>query len=164
MPEDIDDKRVYGPIIDTQITYIKPILCEPLYKEICFQISIGDLSPENEALMCYVRRVHKRYAFADLLRRQQLFVTKESVVRKISDESEFVDQDSINTSVRLYIDYAKTYAAELLQFLRDNKDDYPLWASCRCGCGSGYNHGCGNKTCGSYRSDVHSESSSYGFF
>lgn len=164
MPDNIDDRRIVPSIIDTQETYIRPLLCDDLYEEICEQIGSDTLSYANQALMCYVKEVHKRYAFADFLQRQQLVVTKESVVRKIANESEFVDMEAISSNVRMYQNYAKTFAAKLVKFLTDNSDDYPLWANCRCSCGQGTNCGCRNPHCDRYCSTMITDNNSLGFF
>jgi len=164
MPENIDDARIVPSILDTQETFIRPLLCEDLYDELCEQISTDTLTELNEALMCYVRATHKRYAFADFLQRQQIVVTKEGVVRKIADESEIVDPDSISQNVRLYTNYALTYAGRLTKFLRDNSEDYPLWANCRCGCGCGTNCSCSNPHCESYCPSYMGDNNGTGFF
>lgn len=164
MPENIDDARVLPSIIDTQETFIRPLLCEDLYDEICQQIKDDEVTEANEDLLCYIRATHKRYAFADFLQRQQIVVVKESIVRKVSNESEFVDTDSIANNIRLYMNHAQTYAGRLIKFLRDNADTYPLWANCRCSCGSGTRRCCDNHRCDSYCPDYLGDNNSSGFF
>lgn len=132
MPDDIDDKRLAGPIYDTQETYIRPLLCDDLYEEICSQIDAGTLTAANQTLLDdYIKPVHKRYAFADFLLRHPFTVTKESIVRKSADESEFVDVDNISKLATMHRSYGQTFAAKLTQFLEDNQADYPLY-NCDC--------------------------------
>lgn len=128
MPENIDSKRVLPSVLDVQETYIRPLLCDDLYDEICEQKSAGTLTALNQTLLDdYIKPVLIRYAFGDFLKRQSITVTKESVVRKMSDESEFPDFAAVKELAKTYFDYGQTYAAKLTEYLDDNSDDYPLW-------------------------------------
>lgn len=127
------DNRVLTPSIElTQIQYIKPILCEDLYDELCEQINSDTLTDANYDLLCYIKDVHVRYAFADFIYKHSVKVTKESVVRKVSDESEFVDFEVISRQANQYRLDAQTYADLLVKFLQQNESDYPLWRESDC--------------------------------
>lgn len=133
MPSDVDTDKLAGPIIDTQETFIRPLLCDDLYDELCTQVAAGTLTAANQTLLDdYIKPVHIRYAFADFLFRHPMTVTKESIVRKISTESELVDMEYINKVIEKYNSYGQTFASKLINFLKDNEDTYPLWDNCRC--------------------------------
>lgn len=131
--ENVPDSYLTPSIELAQIVFIKPLLCDDLYNEICEEVELGYISAANEALLCYIRDVQVRYAFADFLMKHTTKVTKESVVRKVADESEFVPYDQIEKVAKQYRLDADNYSDIMIQFLKDNSDTYPLWSNSRCG-------------------------------
>ena len=130
--ESIANSAMAPSIELSQIKYIKPLLCDDLYNELCEQINSDTLTDANYDLLCYVKDVHVRYAFADFIFRHPMKVTKESVVYKVSDESQFVDYTVIEKQSNQYRVDAQTYANLLIEFLKDNLATYPLWESSNC--------------------------------
>jgi hypothetical protein len=106
---------------------MNPLLCQALYDELCLQIADGDLTPANEDLLCYLKKVHVCYAYADLLFFHSVQVTKESVVRKFTEESEFIDFDTNEKQANYWRNMAKNYANEMFEWLELNIDLNPLF-------------------------------------
>ena len=130
--ENIPEDYITPSIQLTQLTFIKPLLCKDLYEDLCSEIESGNISQAYQDLLCKIKPVHVRYAFSDFIYKHPVKVTRESVVRKVADESEFVPFDNIRELSKQYRLDAETYAAELIQFLEDNIADYPLWESGDC--------------------------------
>ncbi len=120
MSENIDSQNILIAIRETQIKFIKPLFCEDLYNEICEQILNGYISDANAELLCYIKDIHVRYAFGDFLFIHPMRVTKESVVRKVSDESEFVDFSTIEKHAKYWRLQAMDYIKPMYDWMDDN--------------------------------------------
>jgi hypothetical protein len=83
---------------------------------------------------------HVRYADSDFLFLQINTVTKENVVRKESDESSFVDADSIYKLSQWWRMKAQNYIDDMKEFLKDNVDGNPLYANDCNDCGDEINN------------------------
>lgn len=130
LSENVDATNISIAIRETQIKYIKPLLCESLYDELCTQINDESLSAINAELMCYIKDIHVRYAFADFLRIQPIRITKESVVRKVTDESEFVSFEENANLAKWWRDQASNYIKPMRDFLKDNEASNALYGDC----------------------------------
>jgi hypothetical protein len=128
----IQNNQIAPSIELTQLQYIQPLLCDDLYDELCNQINNDTLTEANTALLCYIKDIHVRYAFADFIYRHPIRVTAESVVRKVSDESEFVDFLTIEKQANQYRLDAGIFESLMIKFLQDNEDTYPLWKNSDC--------------------------------
>jgi len=80
--------------------------------------------------MCYIKDIHVRYAFADFLRIQPIRITKESVVRKVSNESEFVSFEENANLSKWWRDQASNYIRPMRKFMEDNESINPLYKPC----------------------------------
>lgn len=132
LDQNIPNEYIEPSIQLTQLTFIKPLLCKDLYEDLCSEVNAGYISPAYQALLCYIREVHVRYAYSDFLFKHSFRTTKESIVRKVANESEFVPFADLITVAKQYKLDAQTYAGELIQFLKDNEETYPLWSSSPC--------------------------------
>ena len=130
LSENVDATNISIAIREAQIKYIKPLLCEDLYDELCTQIDSESLSAINEELMCYIKDIHVRYAFADFLRIQPIRITKESVVRKVTDESEFVSFEENANLAKWWRDQASNYIRPMRKFMEDNISSNALYGDC----------------------------------
>lgn len=131
--ENIRSENIEIAIRETQITYIKPIMCAALYDELCQQIKDGTLSYINQELMCYIIEVHVRYAFGFFMFIHPLRVTKESIVRKAVDESEFMDDGSVKDRSMAWKRQAELWLAELKNFMKNNIESNALYDIYNCG-------------------------------
>lgn len=130
LSENVDATNLAIAIRETQIKYIKPLFCEALYEQLCEQVGDETLSAINAELMCYIKDIQVRYAFADFLRIQPIRITKESVVRKVSNESEFVSFEENANLAKWWRDQASNYIEPLRKFMKDNLTSNPLFDDC----------------------------------
>jgi hypothetical protein len=130
LSENVDATNLAIAIRETQIKYIKPLFCTELYDELVTQVDSYSLSTINAELMCYIKDIQVRYAFADFLRIQPIRITKESVVRKVSNESEFVSFEENANLAKWWRDQASNYIKPLRDFMDDNVDLNPLYKDC----------------------------------
>lgn len=128
--QNVDEINLAIAIRESQIKYIKPLLCEGLYEELCEQIDSDTLTALNAELLCYVKDIQVRYAFSDFLFLQPIRITKESVVRKVSNESEFVPFENIQQVGNWWKSQAENYIVPLRKFLKDNESLNPLYGGC----------------------------------
>jgi len=127
LSENVDERNLGIAIRETQIKWIKPLFCTELYDELCTQVDTDSLSAINAELMCYIKDIHVRYAFADFLRIQPIRITKESVVRKVSNESEFVSFEENASLAKWWREQAENYILPLRTFMQDNESSNPLF-------------------------------------
>lgn len=130
LPTNVDDENIQIAIQESQKKWIEPLFCEGLYEELCEEIALGYFTPVNEELLCFIKDIHVRYAFADFLFLQPVRITKESIVRKVSNESEFVDFDTIQKHAQYWRLQAENYVHDMRKFLKDHRDDNPLYDNC----------------------------------
>lgn len=128
--QNVDSVNLGVAIRESQLKWIKPLFCDALYEEICEQLADDTLSAINADLMCYIKDIQVRYAFSDFLRLQPIRITKESVVRKVSNESEFVPFENINELAKWWREQAENYIAPMLKFMKDNVSLNPLYEGC----------------------------------
>lgn len=132
LSENVESGNILIAIAETQQKYIRPIFCPDLYEELCAQIQAETLSDANEQLLCYIRDIHVRYAFADFIFLQPVRITKESIVRKVSDESEFVDFEVIEKYSQFWRMQAQNYIKPMTDWMDDNTALNPLFDRTAC--------------------------------
>ena len=132
LSRNVESQNIDIAINNTQVKYINPLLCQDLFDELCQQIEDDELTAANEALLCYLEKVHVCYAYADLLFFHSVQVTKESVVRKFTDESEFIDFDTNAKQADYWTNMARNYANEMFEWMKNNIDLNPLFDQSKC--------------------------------
>ena len=132
LSRNVESQNIDIAINNTQVKYINPLLCQDLFDELCQQIEDDELTAANEALLCYLEKVHVCYAYADLLFFHSVQVTKESVVRKFTDESEFIDFDTNAKQADYWTNMARNYANEMFEWMKNNIDLNPLFDQSNC--------------------------------
>lgn len=100
--------------------YIDSLLCQELYDLLCAEYESDTLSTLNAELVCLIQKAWTIFAFADFLFFHPIIVTKESVVRKFSDESEFVDFDTNEKQQRYWIAQGEITVAKIRAFIKAN--------------------------------------------
>ena len=130
LSENVDATNLAIAIRETQIKYIKPLFCTELYDELVTQVDSDSLSTINAELMCYIKDIQVRYAFADFLRIQPIRITKESVVRKVTNESEFVSFEENANLAKWGRDQASNYIRPMRKFMEDNVASNALYGDC----------------------------------
>lgn len=133
MPENVNADDIMLYVRDTQISVIKSLFCKELYDELCAQVGEDTVSEENEQLMCFIRDIHVRYAFADFLFNHPYRITASGVVRKVADESEFISFSDIEKLVKEWRSKAQNYIDQMYDWMKANTDLNPLFDRGACG-------------------------------
>ena len=134
IPTNIDSVKLNIAIRETKIN-VKRYICPELWDELCQQIADEELTELNEGLLCKIKDVWIRYAYAELLENNTITLTTDGVVRKFSDESEQVSFDNATKHANKWRMFGNNYIKELKQYLSDNKDANELYMNCHCLCG-----------------------------
>lgn len=133
----LEDWLAFIPIMnEIELYCIKPILCTELYNELKEQLCADTLTPANKALL-----THVRFATGAMIR--QYWAGKNAV--KLQARSNFIPEYSDSTGSRktpTYNALEHQYRYEiitehaaikvLLETLKNNEDDYPLWRDSTC--------------------------------
>lgn len=138
IPANIDGEKLNISIRESK-AYVKKYICDDLWNELCQQIEDNELTTLNEILLCKLKDIWVRYAYAELLENNCIQLTTAGVVRKISDESENVSFDNASKYANKWRMYGKNYVHYLKEFLKENKDENPLYTECYCLCGGKVN-------------------------
>lgn len=142
LSRNVESENVEIAINNARVSYLKDLLCQELFDELCAEIEANEISQSNEELLCYLKKVWVCYAFADLMFFHPVQVTKESVVRKVTDESEFVDFATNEKQADYWRQIGKNYANDMYQWLKDNIALNPLYDQDECnGCDEKHNLG-----------------------
>jgi hypothetical protein len=127
LSKNVESENIDIAINNSRATYMNDLLCQALFDELCEQISTNTLTNSNEELLCRLKKVMVCYAFADLMFFHPVQVTKESVVRKVTEESEFVDFDTNEKQAMYWRQIGKNYANEMFSWLKLNINLNPLY-------------------------------------
>lgn len=131
VPQDfnIDTQWLYSAIRYEQRNWIKQILGRKLYAELQQQVFDETLTMENAALLDeYVKRPLAILAAAKALRSLHYKITASGVVVNKPQNSEPASMADIRGIQNELENEAQLYLQEMIDFLRDNKTDYPLFA------------------------------------
>lgn len=119
-----------------QEQYAVKLLCRDLYDEIISQIETPPMSDANTALLPYIKDflIYKTYARytvgANLLATPAGFRVSANA---IDEPASAADMENIRSQAN---QDANFYQEQLLNFLIENEDDYPLWKNSTCNCNS----------------------------
>ncbi len=136
IPENIDQLKLNIAIRETKVN-VKKYICSELWNELCQQIEDNELTELNEGLLCKIKAVWIRYAYAELLENNGITLTQDSVVRKFADESDPAPSEAIYKHANKWRMFGNNYVSELKKYLKDNKDANDLYMSCYCLCNDG---------------------------
>lgn len=131
LPENISSRKVNVAIRETKFL-IRKYICADLYDELCQQIEDDELTTENEELLCLIKEIWVRYAYAELFTQTTMKLSAENVVRKTSDESELVSFSEAEKMANDWRMKALNYVNDMLDFLKNNVSLNSLYANdCR---------------------------------
>jgi hypothetical protein len=133
MPDTIDNTTVNMAINETRIK-LEQYLCPDLWAELCEQIEGDTLTNVNAELVCYIKDIWVRLAFAELFYLKAVQMTQSGIVRKFSNESENASEAAIAAVSKKWVGYAMNYVDSMRQFLKKNIAENPLFASDCGGC------------------------------
>lgn len=134
VPENIELRKVNIAINETKYL-IKKYICPDLYDELCQQIEDDELTPLNEELLCLIKDVWVRYAYAELFTQGTMTLTKENVSRKTSDESELVSFSEAEKMANDWRMKAQNYINEMLVYMQNNESENSLYSRDCAACG-----------------------------
>lgn len=127
LTQNVSYDSLFIAINNAQDKYINNLLCQELFDVLCAEYAAGTLNELNAQLVCLIQKAHVMFAFADFLFFHPIIVTKESVVRKFSDESEFVDFDTNEKQQRYWIAQAEIIVGQIRAFIKLHSD-IPLYS------------------------------------
>lgn len=118
---------------------ILPILCKELFDEIKAEILSGSISPENEALLNFIKpavaNLTIKNATGELLLRIERYTATTLIGQQLSRDQGGT-QDERNSRLSMLRNEANTEADSQLKQLSDylyaNKDTYPSWSASAC--------------------------------
>jgi hypothetical protein len=127
-------------ILQNQMQYVRPFLCNDLYAELIAEKEYGEYSDANE-LLVYGNGVtfFGVCAWLVYLTLQDYYFTsgiestRAGLKRNNDENSTDISKDERFEMIRDFEQKANHYKAELLNFLRENKETYPLWCDENCG-------------------------------
>jgi len=118
-----------------QEKYSKKILCNDLYNEILDQIENDSLTTENEILVeDYLKDYLVFKIYADYVITANYLATPSGFRIQLDQNSKELTDSQMGMIIEKAKSDANYYQDELVGFLTENKDDYPLWKDSRCGC------------------------------
>jgi hypothetical protein len=122
-------------IILVQKLYIEKILGKPLTDELKVQVQTDTLTPANKALILKIAPSLSFYAVYQGLPFHWASVVNKGVTLRNSENSDATTLKDIAQLKRWIKDDAEEFARDLIEYLCECKDTYPLWKPTRgCGC------------------------------
>jgi len=134
--KNIDAKQRLEPyMLEAQRFDIVPFLGSDIITEILDQLETGTgntntLTTLNETLLELIKPVCVFFSYARMLANQPVQVTRYGVVTKNDDNSEPVSEKTLARLINQANNIAEAYKIDLLAYLKDNADDYPLYKPC----------------------------------
>jgi hypothetical protein len=132
----VEDDYVEQLVTDCQIAYVKPLLCNDLFAELLTQKEGTTLTPENELLLYGndstffgVTRYLAWLCFAQWLRMGNSKPTQTGLQKLTSQYSEQAPDTEKQDKINFAESRADFFRKEVIQFLNDNKADYPTWCA-----------------------------------
>lgn len=131
----IDTAKLKSYLGVIQEKFAKKILCKTLYDQLLTQIS-GTLSTANTTLLPYVKDYLIYKTYSRYLLNAGALSTPAGIRTMSEPTSTPASVEYIGALIKQSDGDANFYQDELVNFLKNNEDDYPLWASSSCGCGT----------------------------
>lgn len=124
----IPDERIEPFILEAQYFDLRKVTGQELYDKL-----VEDISPVNypELKDKYVGFLAYR-AYWRLLTHNQITVTAAGVVYKTNEFSQQVPVAELSAIKNSVLDGSKVYEQDFVDFMNENSDTYPEWASSTC--------------------------------
>ena len=140
----IDSSRIDSQISSAQIEDLRAVLGDPLYLDFVtkvFDTGSADYTKYQELLngkqytyegntieFYGIKPMLVRYAYANIVRTQNVNVTRFGVNRKLTDQSEPIEKADLSNEIRDAKNHALVYQENTIKFLTNNTTDYPLYS------------------------------------
>lgn len=129
-------KALVPAINKAALRYIKPILCENFYQELCTQIAEDTLTDNNKAIVKLVRGALASYTLKDGIARISIVVESDGIKMVSSTDGMNIKATANDTAIQRLIEQAtedaEIYKQDLMNTLYANPDNYPTWRDSEC--------------------------------
>lgn len=143
MSTNIDIKQLRTIILQTQIQYITPLICQALYDELSTQIETNTVTVLNQALLDHIKPMLAWFTYYEFLPFNWAKMREQSEVLQNTQFGTPVSQNDLVYIRGNALDFANRLMIEFQRWLNKNKADYPLYSNCcdvckcnPCGCNS----------------------------
>ncbi len=120
-------------ILDAQVFFIKPILCDALYNELSSQIIAGTVSADNLILLDYIKPCLSYYTLYQFLPFTWAKVREQGVVNQTGETASTITRNDLDYLREQAKSSAINYEYNLVKYLKNNSTLYPLY-KCDCDC------------------------------
>ena len=139
IPLNFDWKEMTNYVEIAESIWIRPLLGESLYEEICDEVENDNLTPENSTLLVTV--LWRYLGFATCLEGLAFLWTNVSEVGITLGKSE--NSDSVTLKDLTFVEANLRRQTEVLKeqtwdFLESHAESFPLWDKCSCACACGF--------------------------
>lgn len=153
IPSNVDSKLITPAIKDCQNLYIHKILGSALFYEIASQISGNTVSVLNRTLINdYITPCLMAYVLYEVAPMINYQFTNKNIATKDSESSKPLTLDEIKFIMDRLLNKAEWYGERVINFLKENYEDYPLYKNPGTGCDT-IKPANSNYTCGMYLGD-----------
>lgn len=142
IPATLDEKRLATYIREAQRRILKPLLTTELYAG--FLAAVGAVTPEAPLLAPWpnlqdaIKPILVHHAWADYVLFSQGTATAYSYVRKTDQRSEPLEAQTLAMVHKRLKAIGDGYASDLIDYLRENRELYPLYENNYCKTVTGY--------------------------
>jgi len=131
--QNLNTNKLNANIGVVQDVFGRKVLCNQLVNELLAELPIS-LSTANLALIPYVRNFLIYKTYSDYLVGANLMSTPAGMRVQIDGTSDAASDKAMVALQRQADNRADYYQDQLINFLKENKDDYPLWRDSICNC------------------------------
>jgi hypothetical protein len=138
VPDSVDDSLMISWIIDEQEQQILNLLGCDLYQDILGQYSGNTLSTANNYIYNrFILRILAKRVVIRTLYASSYQIENSGVRKKVSEQSDYVDREELNTLVKIYKNDVDRISKDMIYYINKNITVYPLFTtSDYCDCGS----------------------------
>jgi hypothetical protein len=133
LSQNINTNKLNANIGVVQDVFGRKVLCNQLVDELLSQLP-NSLTDANEALLPYVKNFLIYKTYSDYLIGANLMSTPAGMRVQIDTTSDQASDKSMVAIQRRADGRADFYQDQLINFLKENEDDYPLWKASICNC------------------------------
>lgn len=131
LSQNIEEKQLNPHILEAQDRVLEGAMCSSLYNEVYTQFLDDTLTTENELLLNnYMKPLLVYASYANYLVTAGKRSTSTGMVKVVGDNLEQITRDELN-DIKKSVDSSEVFRHNRLEnFLKNNKDVYPLYEDC----------------------------------
>ena len=126
----LSPKLIMPYVTLAQQLYLKPQLGKDLYNSIIDEISASTISTANNLLITQTKKTLTYYSIYEALPFIRTRIEQAGVVFMTDDTYQAVSDTTFFNLRKTVKNYAESYMADFLDWLDDNKSNYPLFNGC----------------------------------